>query len=174
MNMIIIDNFLPYPHVVREWALQQQYFDCKETSKIQGKETTWPGVRTNVIVDLDKQYADDVLSKISYLSSTFFGIPESCGIRSCFQVTTSKDGDSWIHKDDVGVVAGLLYLTPDPPPDSGTIIYTPPPHLEHDIVGNSFNRLLLYSANAYHKSNKYFGDNLRNGRLTQLFFVSMN
>ena len=78
------------------------------------------------------------------------------------------------RSDDVGIVAGLLYLTPNPPPDSGTIIYTPPPHQEQDIVGNCFNRLLLYSADAYHKSNKYFGSSLRDGRLTQLFFISEN
>lgn len=172
MNMIIIDNFLPYPHVVREWALQQKYYNCEEMSELHNIPTTWPGIRTDVIVDLDTDYANDILSKISYLASSFFGVTSSSGIRSCFQITTEKDGDSWIHKDDVGVVAGLLYLTPDPPPESGTIIYTPPPHKEHDIVGNSFNRLLLYSANAYHKSNNYFGSGMRDGRLTQLFFVS--
>ena len=174
MKTIIIDNFLPYPHVVREWALQQKYYTCKETVTNTGTPSVWPGVRTNVIVDLDQDYADNVLSQVHNISTTFFGVSRSCGVRSCFQVTTADDGDSWVHKDDIGVVAGLLFLTPNPPPDSGTIIYTPPPHKEHDIIGNSFNRLILYDANSYHKSNKYFGSNLRDGRLTQLFFLSMD
>lgn len=41
-----------------------------------------------------------------------------------------------------------------------------------DVIGNVFNRLVLYPGTEYHKSNDYFGDTVRNGRLTQVFFVS--
>jgi hypothetical protein len=43
-----------------------------------------------------------------------------------------------------------------------------------DIIGNVFNRLILYPGTAYHKSNDYFGKDVNDGRLTQVFFVSQD
>jgi hypothetical protein len=40
-----------------------------------------------------------------------------------------------------------------------------------DNIGNVFNRLILYPGITYHKSNDYFGDSIKNGRLTQVFFM---
>jgi hypothetical protein len=40
-----------------------------------------------------------------------------------------------------------------------------------DIIGNVFNRLIVYKGTEYHKSNNYFGDSVENGRLTQVFFI---
>lgn len=41
-----------------------------------------------------------------------------------------------------------------------------------DVVGNVFNRLVMYPGDSYHKSNKYFGTNVKDGRLTQVCFIS--
>lgn len=41
-----------------------------------------------------------------------------------------------------------------------------------DLIGNVFNRLFLYRADIYHKSSTYFGNDIRTGRLTQVFFIS--
>lgn len=43
-----------------------------------------------------------------------------------------------------------------------------------DVIGNVFNRLILYPGNTYHKSNDYFGDTLQDGRLTQVFFIKQD
>jgi len=43
-----------------------------------------------------------------------------------------------------------------------------------DVIGNVFNRLVLYPGNTYHKSNDYFGDTLQDGRLTQVFFIKQD
>lgn len=40
-----------------------------------------------------------------------------------------------------------------------------------DIIGNVFNRLVLYKGDIYHKSTSYFGEILQNSRLTQVFFI---
>jgi hypothetical protein len=41
-----------------------------------------------------------------------------------------------------------------------------------DIIGNVFNRLIIYKGDIYHKSNKYFGNTKEDGRLTQVFFIT--
>ena len=40
-----------------------------------------------------------------------------------------------------------------------------------DIIGNVFNRLILYKGTEFHKSNDYFGNDIQDGRLTQVFFI---
>jgi len=174
MNTLIINNFLPYPNVVREWSLNQELIDCEQTTKISGIKNTWPGLRTTTVNELDTDYANIVLSRISHIARTNFGIPDNIQIASSFQLTRMNDGNSWIHKDDDSLVAGILYLTPNAPIDSGTIFYTEPPHKEIDIIGNVYNRLVMYRSDIYHKSNKYFGSGLRDGRLTQVFFIKAN
>lgn len=41
-----------------------------------------------------------------------------------------------------------------------------------DLIGNVFNRLVIYRGDTYHKSSSYFGSDLRTGRLTQIFFIN--
>jgi hypothetical protein len=172
MNLIILDDFLPYPNVVRTWALDQMFYSAKEISQINSGENTWPGLRTNNVNELDMGYANMVLSRISYLAQSSFGLSENLSISSSFQLTKESDGESWIHMDNDVDIAGILYLTPDAPIDAGTTIYTGHPHVERDIVGNVFNRLVLYKATEFHKSTKYFGNDNENSRLTQVFFIN--
>lgn len=202
MSLLILDNFLPYPNVVREWAIKQRFYDSKEFTQKYGKHTDWPGRRTEHVVDLDKTYADVILSQIANIAARNFGIT-NVSIRSYFQLTLESDGDSWVHQDNDIDLAGLLYLNPNAPVNSGTTIY----HCKDvgkwesymsssqgyetlktinrvqnkqlydelfqpiDMVGNVFNRLIMYPGNSYHKSNDYFGNSLENGRLTQVFFI---
>jgi hypothetical protein len=122
MDLMIKDNFLPIPHVIRSWILQQEFYDCAEMSRLVGKTTTWPGLRTRHVMDLDTGYADMVLGTISNLLRPY--LPSvGVGIESHFQLTDASDGDSWVHQDNDVLYAGVLYLTPNPPVDSGTIVY---------------------------------------------------
>lgn len=171
MNLIIIDNFLPYPSVVRTWALNQKFYTCEEMTNHTGLPNTWPGLRTDTVGELDIDYANVVLSRISHIAQTVFGMPSTLSIRSSFQLTRKDDGDSWIHVDNDVNLAGLLYLTPNAPVSAGTTTYSPPPHVEVDNIGNIFNRLVMYRADTYHKSSQYFGTDLKDGRLTQVFFI---
>jgi hypothetical protein len=105
---------------------------------------------------------------------------------------------SWIHRDCTDW-AGVLYLTPNAPINSGTAFYkhketglekiekdTPKEiskKLDNDsynmdkwemvdMVGNKFNRLVLFRGTRSHKSMEYFGEDKNNGRLFQLFFFN--
>jgi hypothetical protein len=202
MSVLILDNFLEFPTVIRSWAIQQNYYDSKEFSELIGQHTDWPGKRTNHVVDLDKMYGDIILTKVANIASSFYGL-KSVSIRSYFQLTTEEDGDSWVHQDNDTNVAAILYLNPSAPVTSGTTLYRCNDinrwtsymadqrgyntlktinALENkqlyeelfeptDIIGNVFNRLVVYKGTEYHKSNNYFGDCKENGRLTQVFFI---
>lgn len=41
-----------------------------------------------------------------------------------------------------------------------------------DVIGNVFNRLVLYRGDIFHSSLDYFGTNKENGRLFQTFFFN--
>jgi hypothetical protein len=203
MSVLVLENFLQMPTIVREWAINQKYYTAKEFSEMQGKHTDWPGKRTLHVSDLDQEYANIVLSRIANIATSHYGL-KNISIRSYFQVSTKDDGDSWIHQDNNVKLAAILYLNVDAPLNSGTTLYKCKDVVRwesfmsnvegyntlksinqkdnkqlyeelfepKDIIGNVFNRLVLYPGTEYHKSNEYFGDSVQNGRLTQVFFVS--
>lgn len=172
IDLIIKDGFLPFPNVIRSWALSQEYYTCEEYSKIIGYENNWPGKRTKKINVLDQEYADIILNNFCNLVHHSFGLDDDIEISSCFQLTLEEDGDSWIHMDNDVKIAAVLYLTPDAPFECGTTLYSNSPHVPIDVIGNVYNRLIIYRSNIFHKSTKYFGTNKETGRLTQVFFIS--
>lgn len=176
-NLIIIDNFYPNPMEIRELALRSAF-------DVVGN---FPGKRTLPIYCND--HLGNIIASIMGSKIICFG-GDSNG---AFQITTEKD-QSWIHSDDGAMWAGVLYLTLNPPENSGTVFYkhkksgsiTYKEGLENtdgnnsdlwemtDRIANVFNRLILYRGNMWHKSDKYFGDNLENGRLFQVFFFEVS
>lgn len=198
MNSLTINDFLPYPNVVREWVLQKDFYNAKQFSQKIGSYTSWPGMRTDHVMDLDLNYANEVLSKVSTVSrKIFYDAPVS--IRSYFQLCSEDDGDSWIHQDNNVDLAAVLYLTPNPPPNSGTTLYDCKDIKKWqslsiddmmkinrqerqdlydslftpvDAIGNVFNRLVMYRGDIFHKSNDYFGKTKYDSRLIQVFFIS--
>jgi hypothetical protein len=197
MKSIVIENFLPYPKVVRSWALNQTFYNSEQYSQRIGSHTSWPGTRTDHVMDLDSDYANVVLGQFSNMISKYFS-ESPMSIRSYFQSCVKSDGDSWVHQDNDVDIAGVLYLTPHAHVNSGTSTYTCKDinawtqlHMsdmkkinsqdrtdlysslfeQTDYFGNVFNRLILYPGATWHKSHNYFGDHIDNGRLTQVFFV---
>lgn len=122
MTVLIHNDFLVFPKMVREWVLKQKFYTAKEFTEKHGKHTDWPGKRTEHVYDLDTEYANIVLGKIAEIAEKNFGL-KNVSIRSYFQLTTKDDGDSWIHQDNDTDVATILYLNPEPPSNSGTTLY---------------------------------------------------
>ena len=202
MSVLILNNFLEMPTLVRDWAINQKYYTAKDFVEIYGKHTDWPGKRTFHVSDLNKEYADIVLNRLANIAIQYYGL-KNISIRSYFQLTTSEDKDSWVHQDNDTDVAAVLYLNPNAPINSGTTMYNCNDvskwssfmadqngyetlktinTIEYkklfeelfepiDVIGNVFNRLIVYKGTEYHKSNNYFGDSVENGRLTQVFFI---
>lgn len=120
--ILVRDNFITFPTIVRQWAINQRFYNAKEFTEKHGKFTDWPGRRTEHVMDLDQDYANTVLSNVANIARTFYGL-SNISIRSYFQLTTEEDGDSWVHQDNNVLVAGILYLNINPPANSGTTLY---------------------------------------------------
>jgi hypothetical protein len=197
MQSLVIDNFLPYPTVVRNWALSNEFYDSQQFSERIGTQTHWPGIRTDHVIDLDVDYANSILGQISSIARRNF-LDRELSIRSYFQLCRESDGDSWIHQDNDVDIAAILYLSPNAPISSGTTLYKCNDYtnwsnldirkmkqinrLEQkdlydelftpvDIIGNLYNRLVMYRGDIFHKSNDYFGNTKHDSRLTQVFFL---
>ena len=175
-NLIVVDEFYNNVDDVRKFALSQQF-------DVTGN---YPGVRTqNFINDSTKQTIQNLVSESV---SDWLDGPE--GYSGAFQLTTSEH-KSWVHNDSYNNWAGVLYLTPDAPVSGGTGFFRSKidgslTSTSHDLgdgvyqnmslwekvgeVGNVYNRLILFRADQWHTSLDYFGDDLHNGRLTQVFF----
>ena len=174
-ELIVVDQFYNDPDDVRRFALQQPF---TETGN-------YPGARTvSFINESVRSTLQDVLRSGGGNILDIYG--------GNFQITTAADR-TWIHHDGpCGKWAGVLYLTPDAPYTAGTGLYRLKATGEHftdnrekhnypsqdytkwdlfDRIGNKYNRLILYRSDLFHASLDYFGDNLENGRLFQVFFI---
>ena len=185
-NLIITDNFYTDPDKVREWVLEQP-FDVRGN---------YPGQRTESYAN--EHLRDMIQGYIEHFAGKITEWPtDKESYNGAFQYTTSRDR-SWFHVDSWNNWAGVLYMTPNAPLNSGTGLYMYKDgtrfdeeqkirgnadeinkHTQDvtqwelvDKVGNVFNRLVIFNANHFHCSMDYFGDNKENGRLFQVFFFS--
>ena len=109
-----------------------------------------------------------------------------------------------VYHSDSQQYAGIVYLTPNAPPECGTGFYRhkkykirdsnlfskqdwyqsklnyKEPHLDKtsweivDSIGNVYNRLVIFNAQYIHAVTEYFGEDINNSRLFQLFFFSLS
>lgn len=154
INTIIVDNFLDNPDVVRNCVLNIGF---KTTG-------SFPGVRSDAADEDYQKMVNKKLFKILGFNTKYRMD------RDCFRFQLCLEGDdTWIHKDDTDW-AGVLYLTPNAPIESGTAIFDSNKNIV-TVIGNVYNRLVLYRGNLFHRSIvSGFGDSIFNGRLTQVFF----
>ena len=176
-NIIVVDDFYSDVDEVRKLALSQK-FDVKGN---------FPGLRTKEF--LSGGARDVIKDLVKPFSGKFIGF--SSQYSGSFQIAMAKDR-TWIHSDGNNKWAGVCYLTPNAPHTGGTGLFR---HKETgasssfrmpkninvpgqdytkwdliDVIGNKYNRLVLYRGDLFHASLDYFGDNNENGRLFQLFF----
>ncbi len=186
--LLIIDNFYNNPMETRHHILKQEF-------KIRGN---YPGQRT---LSFATEEIKNMIQKWVYPFGgkiTQFPLEKTeNNYNGAFQYTTSRDR-SWFHVDSWNNWAGVLYLTPDAPVNSGTGLYRykDGTRFDHeqkirgntdeinkhtqdvtqwelvDKVGNIFNRLVIFNANSFHMSMDYFGHDKHTGRLFQVFFFS--
>lgn len=160
--MIIIDNFLTEPDRIREEGLETNY------TKAQPNSPGWKGFRclhTNMV---DLELNELIQNKLNELDEKFAG----SNLRCFFHYTLNEDMSNTIHTDGIFDYAGVLYLTPNPPLNSGTAFYNDR-NEEIDYVENVYNRLTIYPANIPHAIKESFGDNVNNGRLVYTIFLSI-
>jgi hypothetical protein len=179
-ELIVIDNFYDNPLKIREDAINEEY-------PVVGN---FPGYRTNAILydGIKEKFESIIGRKITYWPTG------NTSYNGSFQYTTSNM-KSWIHRDKTEWSA-IIFLTPNPPPNSGTLLYKHLPSNQMyaynsddeklmnndtydlnkwelvDKIGNLFNRCILFRGKRSHISDTYFGDSITNGRLFQTFFFN--
>jgi hypothetical protein len=183
-SLMIFDNFYSNPYQVRDYAVSLPF-------TVSGN---YPGFRTDIMRGQYNTEAKIMFEDMLRKKITFW--PEQDN--TSFQYTTAVDV-TWVHYDSTNW-AGVLYLTPDAPLESGTAIYRnketkifmhdpKKPSTDYNNndkvlnnldcwepivqVSNIFNRLVVYRGDYYHRSMlPGFGDSVYNGRLFQTFFFN--
>jgi hypothetical protein len=180
----IVDNFYESPEEVRKFALNQKYIEGGFGRGFIGRRTEFqflfPGLK--------ERFESIMGRKITEW--------ESHGMNGRFQVAWS--GEPLVYHCDSQKWGGMLYLTPDAPYQCGTTLYAHKqtrartyfdkgwdaawtnipgdPHLDGtpfepvDVLGNVYNRLVIFDASAIHSASQYFGTVMENARLWQMFF----
>ncbi|MFQ6333788.1 DUF6445 family protein [Methylophilus sp. 3sh_L] len=116
----VISDFYENPDDIRKYALAQKYTYCHE---IKGVDYVFPGSRTKELRELSQSLYEKVCKKLI----SVFHLPEHDVMRwqinTSFQIVEGEYGHGLIHQDQNTVFAGVLYLTPDAPLDSGTSLF---------------------------------------------------
>jgi len=116
----IVENFYENPDAIRKFALAQEYKFCGDQ---ENPEYGWPGSRTKDLFALDKMLFEKVCKK---LVSVFHNTEHDhmrWVITTSFQSSTADYEQGVMHTDTNTIFAGVLYLTPDAPLNSGTSLY---------------------------------------------------
>jgi len=178
----VVDNFYENPDKVRNFALQQEFVEGGFGRGFIGRRTEqqflFPGLKESI---------ESIMGK----TITKW---EEYGMNGRFQVCYA--GEPLVYHCDDQLWGGMLYLTPNAPFECGTTLYahkqTKIRHSSHpdimstfvagsqnldktpyepvDVLGNVYNRLIIFDAHCIHAASEYFGFNKENGRLWQMFF----
>jgi hypothetical protein len=179
----IVDNFYENPDEVRQFALEQEYIEG-------GFGRGFIGRRTNqqfLFPGLKEQFEDVVGKRITKW--------EEYGMNGRFQIAWA--GEPLVYHCDNQTYGGMLYLTPNAPFQCGTTLYAHKQtrartyfdngwdaawnhsggsHLDGtpfepvDVLGNVYNRLVIFDGSCIHSASQYFGNMKENARLWQMFF----
>lgn len=172
MKAIQCDNFFENPNLIRECALAQEY---KEPTP----KENWIGLRTAPFdaeiggVNIDSYIKQKIKEWIPQLpelelNMVFHLLPEN---------VRGDMGDEFdylqSHTDSENVdFAGIIYLSPEPAPNSGTSFFADI-NTKVGEIENVYNRFVFYPADIIHSPTNPFGETNESSRLTLTFFASI-
>ena len=163
-QLIQIDNFLPKPDDIRSMALKMKYTASDETTGWKGFRALQQSVYNDKLVEIIKSNLDGSLYSSNF--DTYFHYT----LESTKNLPSYKK--SLIHKDSGMDYAGIIYLTPNPEPNSGTVFYDDN-YVKIHTVENVYNRFVFYPSRILHAVENTFGDRIENSRLTFTIFVGL-
>jgi hypothetical protein len=165
-------NFFPNPEKIRECALAQEYFEPDSNN-----QQHWRGYRTGDLVgtigglDIDEHIYEKMKQQVPDL--------EPLDMLWVFHVLADpnwvSDGknysDTFMHSDASHFDwAGIVYLHPNPEPNSGTTFYSEPGKVVLNIE-NTYNTCAFYPSDILHSATNPFGKSIEDGRMTVTFFA---
>lgn len=191
-DLIVVDDFYAYPDFVRDFAINNIGYSPSKYHKGERAEDRF-------ILNGTKQKLEKIIGREIY-NWNYEGYAN--GI---FQFCTADQ--PIVYHVDTQMYAGIVYLTPDAPPETGTAFYkskvngrrkfegndrsssdyidtfkglSNEPNFYDgtqfelvDVVGNVYNRLVLFNAAQIHAAVEYFGDDINNSRFFHMFFFDV-
>lgn len=112
----VVDNFFDDPKWVRDFALQQEFKTDPENS--------WPGARTTLVGDLDRDFFHHTISRFMALFYDFRYHDLQWEAKGFFQRVDKNYEYGWVHRDPA-LITGIVYLDDEPSTSAGTTIYQP-------------------------------------------------
>jgi hypothetical protein len=178
-SFVVVDNFYNNVDEIREFALEQNFKLHPEYHK--GKRTD----EVFLFEGVKEQFETILRKKIKNWTNNVNGCFQSC-----------IGGDQLVYHVDSQDYAGIIFLTPNAPPEGGTTFYRSKHTkcnkingdydivFKHgfldstefekiDVIGNVYNRLVLFDAKMIHAASLYFGNDIKNSRLFQMFFFDL-
>lgn len=185
-EIIVVDNFYEDPMAIRNFAINNLQFEEKEYHR--GLSTA-PWTLFGTQEKFEKILGTNILDW------------NNPNLRNGqFQYVIGSD--PIVHHVDENIMAGMVYLTPDAPFDSGTSLYQSkisekrkydpngPDTTEYekvfndnfysrykftetDRIGNVFNRLVLFNSFNIHSATQHFGATLTDARFFHIFFFNV-
>lgn len=168
-KILIIDDFLDNPDEIRAMALSLKY-------RHRNEHEFFEGIRSRPLHEIDFNFHKHLCEKIlsTYVTNGSYQYDASV----FFHQTCCNDlmDSQWLHDrihQDIALLAGIIFLTPDAPIHCGTQTYQKidENYFPDVVMGNMYNRLILYPANRFHSACDFFGDK-KNNRLCLLFFLN--
>lgn len=189
-RFFVVDNFYEDPHAVRDFALQQYYYE--------GEGAVGSRTRKQFLFEGVKEKFEEIMG-IEILTEGEHGWRYG-GINGRFQTCTA--GTPLVVHCDEQQWAGMVFLSPDAPPECGTSFFRHKEtkiHHNHQIdwpsgqglkvfnqktfldrtpyevvdkVGNIFNRLVIFDGGLIHSASEYFGWDIQSSRLFHMFFFN--
>ena len=176
LKTLIIDDFLDDPDKIRNFLINNKVaFDV---------EGNFPGKRSSVVDNIS--YQDMIIKKIEKILSLRIKMKlDSFRFHLCL-----LGDETWGHIDPTDW-AGVLYLTPSAPIESGTLFLESDDQMMEAVrkgsyegessvvdcnlesaIGNVYNRMVLFRGSEMPHMGMVggFGDCVENGRLTQVFY----
>ena len=151
LNIIVIDNFYENPYTIREFALKQKY-----VNPLHQPRRSLPIDNSNI--SIFEKILSPFIKKIKHADYCFH-----------YRISSEK---KYIHFDDYDI-AGIIFLNPDAPLNSGTSLYKKNETTNElfliSTISNIFNRLILFDSKQYHIQTNEFGNTIDNGRITQIY-----
>ncbi len=121
-TVTIIENFYENPDEIRNFALKQKFTYCHELKNI---DYVYPGCRTKDLFELDKTLYEKVCKKLVSVFHNTRHDHMRWAITTSFQVVEGKFERGVLHQDTNTIFAGVLYLTPNAPLNTGTSLFKP-------------------------------------------------
>ncbi len=176
-----IRNFFDDPYEILNLAKRQTFVLRDAHYHNPNRDTYYNGVRSKALSDIDEQF-DDKFFKQLFDKVAENRFKDDIGkirldyvydAQAYFHIMREEDkfNDEWVHKDDKTILAGLVYLNPNPLPNTGTAVHRYGDDKDAYIVENEFNKLVMYNASWLHSPQAGFGTDINDSRLTLVFFM---